>query len=72
DIDHIYMTACQALTGQGGWPLSVFMTPERKPFYAGTYFPKETKFGMVGFRKLLNQISILWSEKREKLERSSE
>jgi uncharacterized protein YyaL (SSP411 family) len=49
DIDHIYMTVCQTLTGQGGWPLSIFMTPDKRPFFAGTYFPKASKFGRVGF-----------------------
>jgi uncharacterized protein YyaL (SSP411 family) len=45
DIDQIYMSVCQALTGQGGWPLSIFMTPEGKPFFAGTYFPKTRRMG---------------------------
>ena len=49
DVDQIYMTVCQSLTGRGGWPLSIFMTPEGKPFFAGTYFPKTARMGMPGF-----------------------
>src|SRR5664279_1958061 len=48
DIDHIYMSVCQTLTGQGGWPLTILMTPEKKPFYAGTYYPKHDRAGMIG------------------------
>ena len=53
DIDHIYMSVCQALTGSGGWPLTIFMTPEAKPFYAGTYFPKYDRMGMPGLISIL-------------------
>lgn len=60
DIDHIYMEVCQALTGSGGWPLSIFMTPEMKPFFAGTYFPKETMHNRIGFKELLNIIILKW------------
>ncbi len=67
DIDHLYMTACQALTGQGGWPLSVFMTPDAKPFYAGTYFPKRGRFGLPGFADMLRRIAELWRMEPEKL-----
>jgi uncharacterized protein YyaL (SSP411 family) len=49
DVDKIYMSVCQSLTGHGGWPLSIFMTPEGKPFFAGTYFPKSSRIGMPGF-----------------------
>ena len=52
DMDQIYMSVCQALTGQGGWPLSIFMTPEGNPFFAGTYFPKTGRMGMMGFTDL--------------------
>ncbi|HHU49557.1 MAG TPA: thioredoxin domain-containing protein [Clostridiales bacterium] len=72
DIDTIYMSVCQALTGQGGWPLSVFMTPDKKPFYAGTYFPKNTRYGRIGFLELLERISMLWSENKEELKESAE
>ena len=51
------MSVCQALTGRGGWPLSIFMTPEGKPFFAGTYFPKDSRLGMSGFTELLTQIA---------------
>ncbi|MCU0580125.1 MAG: thioredoxin domain-containing protein, partial [Desulfobacterota bacterium] len=67
DIDQIYMSACQALTGRGGWPLSIFMTPEGKPFFAGTYFPKTARMGMSGFTELLQQIAALWQKDRERV-----
>jgi uncharacterized protein YyaL (SSP411 family) len=59
DIDSIYMSVCQALTGHGGWPLSIFMTPDAKPFYAGTYFPKKDRLGLRGFLSILERISKL-------------
>jgi uncharacterized protein YyaL (SSP411 family) len=49
DVDKIYMSVCQSLTGRGGWPLSIFMTPEGRPFFAGSYFPKSSRMGMPGF-----------------------
>lgn len=64
DIDGIYMTVCQAMTGGGGWPLSVFLTPEGKPFFAGTYFPKTSRMGMPGFLDILREIARLWKEER--------
>jgi uncharacterized protein YyaL (SSP411 family) len=67
DIDQIYMIACQALTGRGGWPLSVFMTPEGKPFFAGTYFPRHRRMGMPGFIDLLQHMARLWQHDRYKL-----
>ena len=72
DIDNVYMAAAQAMTGSGGWPLSVFLTPEKKPFYAGTYFPKTARYGMPGFRDLLNAIDDAWKHDRENLIRSAE
>ncbi|MEJ2248559.1 MAG: thioredoxin domain-containing protein [Candidatus Lokiarchaeota archaeon] len=72
DIDKIYMTACQLLTGSGGWPLTIIMTPDKKPFIAGTYFPKETRFGRIGLVDLVKQIKKLWNEKREDLLHQSE
>jgi uncharacterized protein YyaL (SSP411 family) len=71
DIDQIYMSACQALTGQGGWPLTIFMTPGRDPFFAGTYFPKSSRMGMVGFTDLLQKIAGLWKGDRERILRGS-
>ncbi len=67
DIDSIYMKACIALTGMGGWPLTVFLTPDKRPFFAGTYFPKESYYGRIGFKDLLIRISVMWKEEREKL-----
>ncbi len=72
DIDHIYMTVCQAITGHGGWPLSVFLTPDKKPFYAGTYFPKNDRMGMVGFITLLKRISDAWNKNHDTLLESSD
>lgn len=67
DIDQIYMTVCQALTGRGGWPLSVFMTPDRKPFFAGTYFPKRGRMGMTGFMEIIEQLSAMWRNDRGRI-----
>ncbi|WP_051321772.1 DUF255 domain-containing protein [Alicyclobacillus contaminans] len=61
DIDHIYMTVCQALTGQGGWPLTIVMTPEQRPFFAGTYFPKERRYGRMGLLEILRTIHARWT-----------
>ena len=63
-MDSIYMAVCQAFTGSGGWPTSIFMTADQKPFFAGTYFPKRTKGRMVGLRELLNLIHEKWSNDR--------
>jgi uncharacterized protein YyaL (SSP411 family) len=67
DVDHIYMSVCQALTGQGGWPLSIFMTPEGNPFFAGTYFPRTGRMGLMGFSDLLRRITALWRGDRGKI-----
>ncbi len=67
DVDSVYMSVCQALTGSGGWPLTVIMTAEQKPFFAGTYFPKTTRFGQMGLTELLGKIVHLWRMKREAL-----
>jgi uncharacterized protein YyaL (SSP411 family) len=63
DVDQIYMNAVQMLTGRGGWPMSVFLTPEGKPFYGGTYFPPEDRHGMTGFPRVLRAISQAYREK---------
>jgi uncharacterized protein YyaL (SSP411 family) len=60
DIDKIYMTAVQATTGSGGWPMSVFLTPDLKPFYCGTYFPPESRYGRPGFKELLQRVHDVW------------
>jgi uncharacterized protein YyaL (SSP411 family) len=65
DIDQVYMSAVQAMTGQGGWPLSVFLTPDLKPFYGGTYFPPRDHYGRPSFRRVLETISQWWQEKRQ-------
>ncbi len=68
DVDAIYMAAVQALNQRGGWPMSVFMTPDRKPFFGGTYFPPVDRGGRVGFKTLLLRVSDLWNTKRADLE----
>lgn len=72
DIDSVYMTFCQAFTGRGGWPMSIFMTAEQKPFFAGTYFPPETRYGMIGFRDLLLTIAEKWKSNRSGLLQTAE
>ena len=73
DLDEVYMSVCQALTGGGGWPLSVFLTPQGKPFYAGTYFPKQTRGGMPGFIQVLGELGKRWnSPERERMVAAAE
>ena len=67
DVDHIYMTVCQAMTGSGGWPLTIFMSPDKKPFFAGTYFPPGDRFGRPGFLRVLRALSEAWRDERAKL-----
>lgn len=67
DIDSVYMEVCLAYTGSGGWPMSVFMTPEQKPFFAGTYFPPQSRGGLIGFGELLLLIADRWHENRREL-----
>jgi uncharacterized protein len=67
DIDAVYMSVCQALTGGGGWPLTVFLTADKKAFYAGTYFPKNARYGMNGLLEVLASVIKLWETGREKL-----
>jgi uncharacterized protein YyaL (SSP411 family) len=71
DIDDIYMDAVVALTGQGGWPLTVFLTPGQKPFYGGTYFPPVSRYNMPAFSDVLLNVAKLWNEDRERLIDSS-
>ncbi|HBC86859.1 MAG TPA: thioredoxin domain-containing protein [Lentisphaeria bacterium] len=63
DVDNVYMTVCQALTGTGGWPLTIIMTPDKKPFFAATYVPKDSRFGMTGLTEILQKIDDLWRNK---------
>ena len=67
DLDQIYMAACQALTGQGGWPLTVFLTPDKKPFFAGTYIPRKAKYGINGLVEILPRFSELWNKNKKKV-----
>ncbi|VVB91735.1 Cellobiose 2-epimerase [uncultured archaeon] len=68
DIDGVYMRACQAMTGSGGWPLNIIMTPDEKPFFAATYLPKESKFGRVGLLEIIPKIKDLWKSHRSEME----
>ncbi|MFQ5823754.1 MAG: thioredoxin domain-containing protein [bacterium] len=72
DIDNIYMAVCQAMTGSGGWPLTIIMTPDKKPFFAGTYFPKESRFQRIGLLDLVPRIGEIWKSQREKVLESAE
>ena len=72
EIDHVYMSVCQAMTGRGGWPLTIIMTPSKEPFFAGTYFSKTGRFGRPGMLELLPSISDAWKNKREELIASAE
>jgi hypothetical protein len=72
DLDEIYMQAVQAMTGRGGWPMSVFLTPDLEPFYGGTYFPPEPKQGMPDFRSVLKQVHQTYREKPEEVRKSAE
>jgi uncharacterized protein len=71
DVDHIYMQAVQSMTGHGGWPMTVFLTPDGTPFYGGTYFPPEDRHGLPGFPKLLAAISDAWRSRRGEVEQSA-
>ncbi|MBI5266553.1 MAG: thioredoxin domain-containing protein [candidate division Zixibacteria bacterium] len=71
DLDHIYMTFTQALSGSGGWPMSVFLTPDLRPFFAGTYFPPDNRYGRPGFAQVISEIAAAWQEQREQLVQSS-
>jgi uncharacterized protein len=72
DLDAIYMDAVQSMTGQGGWPLSAFLTPDGRPFFAGTYFPKQPAHGMPSFRQVLEGITEAWRERRGDVEAQGE
>ncbi|WP_299292033.1 thioredoxin domain-containing protein [Nitrosopumilus sp.] len=72
DIDDIYQKVCQIATGQGGWPLSIFLTPDQKPFYVGTYFPVLDSYGRPGFGSICRQLSQAWKEKPNDVEKSAD
>src|SRR5579875_2956918 len=71
DLDQIYMTAVQAMTGHGGWPMSVFLTPDLQPFFGGTYFPPADARGMAGFPRVLMSVHQAWQERRDEIRRSA-
>ena len=71
DIDAVYMAACQMLTGSGGWPLSIFMTPEKKPFFAATYLPKHSRQGRAGLIDICRQVKNLWATQNDKIQQSA-
>jgi uncharacterized protein len=72
DLDEIYMKAVQMMTGHGGWPMTVFLTPELKPFFGGTYFPPQDRHGLPGFKKLLMGLREAWATQRDEILKSSE
>src|SRR5215208_2745662 len=69
DLDSIYMQATTAMTGSGGWPMSVFLTPDLKPFYAGTYFPPVRRYNMPSFKEILLNLAKAWNEDRQEVDR---
>lgn len=71
DIDKVYMNVCQMMTGSGGWPLTIIMTPNKKPFFAGTYFPKNSRFGRIGLLDLIKRIKALWTDQKEEISESA-
>lgn len=72
DVDHVYLDACTLFSGSGGWPASIFLTPDKKPFFAGTYFPKQSAYGMIGFDELLKRIREKWLRDRAAVEKTGE
>jgi uncharacterized protein YyaL (SSP411 family) len=72
DIDNVYMTVCQMMTGSGGWPLTIIMTPERRPFFAATYIPRETRSGRVGMLELIPRIRDVWLNRRDEVLNSAD
>jgi uncharacterized protein YyaL (SSP411 family) len=72
DVDAIYMEACQGMTGHGGWPLNVFLTPEQVPFHAGTYFPPDQRHGLPSWRQVLDAVAAAWDTRREEIRARNE
>ena len=72
DIDTIYMTVCQMMTGSGGWPLTIMMTPEKKPFFAATYIPRESRYGRAGMLDLVPRVRQAWHERRKQVEQDAD
>src|SRR5687768_10373829 len=71
DVDRVYMSFVQATTGSGGWPMTVFLTPELKPFYGGTYFPPSSKWGRPGFAELLVELARVWKDDRRRVDEAA-
>src|SRR6187551_851459 len=71
DVDRVYMAFVQATTGQGGWPMTVFLTPDLKPFYGGTYFPPTSRWGRPGFIDLLTELARVWRDDRARVEHAA-
>lgn len=71
DIDGIYMTVCQMMTGSGGWPLTIVMTPDKQPFFAATYLPRESRYGRIGMLELIPRIRTLWKDRRADIVKAS-
>src|SRR5215211_1815791 len=71
DLDQIYMAAVQMISGQGGWPMSVFLTPDLRPFTGGTYFPPEDKYGRPGFRRILLSLAEAWRDRRHDIDQAA-
>ena len=72
DVDGVYMNAVQAMTGAGGWPMTVAMTPEGKPFFGGTYYPPEDRYGHPSFKRVLASLANAWQTRREEVMKSAE
>src|SRR5437660_1085201 len=72
DVDRVYMTFVQATTGSGGWPMSVWLTPDLKPFFGGTYFAPDSRYGRPGFRDVLEHLKKLWDNDRPKILKSAQ
>lgn len=72
EIDNIYMGVCQMMTGSGGWPLTIILTPDKKPFFAGTYFPKESQYGRIGLKEIIKNVQLLWNENPQEAIRSAD
>ena len=72
DIDGIYMSVCQMITGGGGWPLTIVMTPDKKPFFTGTYFPKKNRFNRIGMMELVPKLKDIWITRKDEVIKSAE
>src|SRR5947209_606922 len=72
DVDSVYMSAVQALSGQGGWPLNVFLTPDGRPFFGGTYFPPEGRYGLSSWRQVLEAVSAAYHDRPDDIQNNAE